>query len=388
VSEVATQQTQGEVAVRTPQQELVSRVRTPEFREQIRLALPSNVTPDRFVRATATAMMQNPDLANAEIDSVFQSLLKCAQDGLLPDGREAALVIFNTKDGKKAQYLSMIGGLRKIAAEYGWAIRTQVVYENEVFEYEPGLEPKLTHRPVRPGHERGARIAAYAVGAHKDGRREVEVLTAADIEKVRGVSRAKDSGPWKDWPERMWEKTAGRRLFAKLPLGERETERVARVIDASYEPADAAAALYGEQARAAYVPIEGEVVRDTPGVTPADDAAGVDQQADGGAITDTPGDAAAAPGVDDDPEPQPAPAEGKQRPFQPPDQIVDQAGAYTVGTGGWKGRTIADIAGDEAGVKWLAWVVGHQQRVDADVYANVLTFVRARLPQLVDGVKT
>jgi hypothetical protein len=31
----------------------------------------------------------------------------------------------------------------------------------------------------------------------------------------------------------MWEKSAGRRLFAKLPLGGRDEERVARVIAAS-----------------------------------------------------------------------------------------------------------------------------------------------------------
>ena len=61
-----------DVVVRTPQQELVAQVRGDDFKAQIAAALPANVTPDRFVRATITALMQNPDLATkATPDSIF-----------------------------------------------------------------------------------------------------------------------------------------------------------------------------------------------------------------------------------------------------------------------------------------------------------------------------
>lgn len=367
-----------EVVQRTPQQELVATIRSPTFMEQVRLALPGNVTPDRFQRATVTAVLQNPDIVQCQPDSIIQSVIKCAQDGLLPDGREAALVKF----GNKATYMSMIGGLRKIAAEHGWSLRTQVVYDNDDFDYTLGLSPDLKHRPVRIGGERGPMVAAYAVATHKDGRQELEVLTAEDIEKVRRVSRAKDSGPWKDWPERMWEKTAGRRLFAKLPLGEREQERIARVIEASYEPGDAAKALYGEVVRRP--PVVGELPPATPVAEPADGAAdadasgdGADQQAAAGA------EPAAAPGPDDDPEPGPAPDPGEQASFQIPDQAVDEAGAFTISTGAWKGYTVASIAeaGDN-GLKYLRWVLRHEDRARADVYAAVTTYARGRMPEL------
>lgn len=229
-------------ATRTPLQEIVARVRTDDFKQQIQLALPGNVTPERFGRATVTALLQNPDITKADPDSIFQSVIRCAQDGLLPDGKEAALVLF----GRKAVYMPMIGGFRKIAAEHGWAIRTQVVYQEDEFEYELGLTPALTHKPVRPGAERGPAVAAYAIGIHRDGRKEIEVLTAEEIEKVRAVSRASGSGPWKDWTERMWEKTVGRRLFAELPLGERDADLIARVLQASdYTPYEAISGLYG-----------------------------------------------------------------------------------------------------------------------------------------------
>lgn len=210
-------------------QEVVAAVRGPEFASQVRMALPENVSVERFQRVTVTAIQQTPALITANRDSLFRSLIRCAQDGLMPDGREAALVIF----GKDAVYMPMIGGFRKIAAEHGWAIDTQVVYERDEFEYELGVTPRLLHKPPPLDVERGQPIGAYAVGTHADGRKQVEVMTKADIEKVRAVSRAKSSGPWADWTSRMWEKTAGRRLFGKLPLGGRDGERVARVIAAS-----------------------------------------------------------------------------------------------------------------------------------------------------------
>jgi recombination protein RecT len=214
---------------RTPTQELVAQIRGDQFLGQVKAALPSNVTPERFVRVTVTAINETPELVATDRPALFQALMRCAQDGLLPDGREAALVIF----GGKAAYMPMIGGFRKIAAEHGWAIDTQVVYEQDTFDYQLGVTPTLTHKPPRLDVERGKAIGAYAIGTHEDGRKQVEVMTRADIERVRNVSKAKDRGPWKDWPDRMWEKTAGRRLFGKLPLGDRDDVRVARVISAS-----------------------------------------------------------------------------------------------------------------------------------------------------------
>ncbi len=253
-----------EVALVSPARSLIATIRSDEFMGQVKMALPADVTPERFQRATVTALMQNEEIARAEPDSIYRSVIRCAQDGLLPDGREAAIMTFrnNKKGTVEAQYIPMIGGLRKIAGEQGWTIRTQVVYANDEFAVAMGLEPQIVHIPVRPGVERGPLVAAYAVGAHGDGRREVEVMDADDIAKVRASSRASQVGPWKDWEERMWEKTVGRRLFKKLPLGERDAERVSRVIEASKieEPEDAAAALYGPEARLALNPVTGEIL--------------------------------------------------------------------------------------------------------------------------------
>jgi recombination protein RecT len=332
-----------EIAQRTPMQEVVAAVRGDDFRGQIESALPGNVTPDRFVRVTVTALRENPDVLDADRSTLFSALIKCAQDGLLPDAREAALVVFKGK----VVYMPMIGGFRKIAAEYGWSIRTQVVYANDEFEFELGLEPKLIHRPPRLNAQRGEMVGAYAVATHKDGRKEVEVLTSDEIAKVRATSRAKDSGPWRDWTERMWEKTAGRRLFAKLPLGERDQELIARVLEASkpLEPGAAAEMLYGPARE----------VTPAPGTAPADidgeaHPVDVDQQTEEADAELSPDESASSvPGPEfDGDEPTPSTATPNETDTPAP----------TFGSGRYVGKTIVEIYSEgKEGISYLKWAL-------------------------------
>lgn len=212
---------------------VIETIRSQNFKAEIQKALPPTITPDRFERVAVTALLQNPRIQRATAESVIQSLLRCAQDGLLPDGHQAALVNFRSKDGEKVQYLPMVGGYRQIAAEHGWSLRTFLVYENDDFDYELGPNPKISHKPPKLGTERGALIGVYATATHRDGRVEVlSPMTKAEIDKIRGTSRAKNDGPWVDWPELMWEKTAAKKLFKRLPLDPSDADRVRSILDA------------------------------------------------------------------------------------------------------------------------------------------------------------
>lgn len=237
-----------EIATRTPQQKLVARVGGEDFKREVARALPENISPDRFVRITVTMLLQSPEIAECDPDSIFRALLRCAADGLLPDGREAAIGPFkNNKTGKKeATYLPMIGGLRQKLAQFGWSLRTRVVYEHDEFSYEYGLDQHLTHRPPPPGTERGKRIAAYAVASHRDGRKEFTVMSAAEVEKVRAL--AKTEQVWSKWPDQMWEKSAGHQLADDVPLDSAEKDAIRRLIKAdelALEPGEATNLLYG-----------------------------------------------------------------------------------------------------------------------------------------------
>lgn len=381
-----------EIVQRTPQQELIAQVRTDEFKQQVAMALPENVPAHRFQRAAVTALLQNPELAECEPASVFQALVKCAMDGLMPDGKQAALVIFkdNKAGVKKAQYLAMIDGIRLIAAEHGWAIQTTVVYAGDTFEYELGLEPKLIHRPA-PGNKRGDLVNAYAIATHRDGRKEIEVMTAEDIAKVRASSRTSSRGPWVDWPERMWEKTPGRRLFRKLPLDPADKDRIVRVLQASeLTPAAAAVALYGPGADHAL-----EATNDSP---PTPDGAepsavgpgtGGESQQTGTAAEDSPlvGQAAApvpgAPDFSDEPVAEPVQTSFVAPPPRESEteelgRAAAAAGLTIVPDGQFKGLTIQQVAVKGAdGEAWLGYVLRKFDhavafRVAVETYCKVL----------------
>jgi len=231
-----------EIATVNHQAELIGGLRSDVFKQQIAVALPEGITPDRFVRIAITAVQQNPDLAgpNVDRDSVIRSFIQSAQVGLFPDGHESAIVLF----GNKATFMAMIAGYRKIAAEHGWTIQTRIIYQNDDFEHEYGLEENIVHRPTPIGADRGVMVGAYAIAKHKDGRREFVVMSAAEIAKIRQVAKSKTI--WDQWPDAMAEKTVGRQMFKRLPLDPADRQRVAAVIAAEeFEPGEARDLLYG-----------------------------------------------------------------------------------------------------------------------------------------------
>lgn len=183
---------------------------------EFRNALPSHIAPEKFQRVVMTVVQQNPDLMNADRQTLLASCLKCAADGLIPDGREAALVIFNNK----VQYMPMLAGLQKRVRNSGEiaSVQAHIIYENDHFVWRQGLDGYIEHTPLFPG-DRGKAIGAYAVAKFKDGSDpQFEVMDVKAIESVRAISRSKDRGPWANWWDEMARKTVFRRLSKWLPM--------------------------------------------------------------------------------------------------------------------------------------------------------------------------
>lgn len=215
--------------------------------DEFRKALPSHISPEKLQRTIITAAQNNPDLLTADRQSLITSAMKAAQDGLLPDGREAALVIFVSrfKDGNEwkskqlVQYMPMVYGLRKKIVQSGEivSLQTGLVYRAEMeegaFLYEVGLEPPIRHRPMLDLPEEELTddkiVAAYSMAKMKDGTISVEVMRRGEIDKVRMMSQTgatkdrfgKDrtpKGPWVDWFGEMARKTVMRRHSKTLPM--------------------------------------------------------------------------------------------------------------------------------------------------------------------------
>lgn len=183
---------------------------------QFKAALPKHVTIEKFQRVVMTALQGNPDLLTCNKMSLYGAAMKAAQDGLLPDGREAALVKF--KD--QVSYMPMVAGLLKKVRNSGElkTITSQTVYEKDRFRY--WVDSDGEHLEHEPNFfvNRGERIGVYALATTKDGGIFIEVMGKEAVEDVKKVSRAQ-SGPWSGpFVGEMWRKTAIRRLSKRLPM--------------------------------------------------------------------------------------------------------------------------------------------------------------------------
>lgn len=227
-----------QIANRTANPVQVIRENLTQMAPQFKAALPAHISVEKFTRVAMTAIQNNPDLANADRNSLFGSIVRLAQDGLLPDGREAAIVLFSGK----AQAMPMIAGVLKKLRQSGEIakISAQVVYENDEFVWTLGFDEDVTHNPPKLSEPRGKAIGAYATAVLKDGSRLLEVMSLEEIEKVRNVSRAKGNGPWVQWWGEMARKTVMRRLSKRLPMSTDLVEEMDRdetmVIDHQPQP--------------------------------------------------------------------------------------------------------------------------------------------------------
>lgn len=206
------------------------------------LALPSNVSMDAFRNAAVVAVQDNPGILNCQPDSVFRAIRKLAGAGLVPDGREAAIVPFKGQ----ATAMPMVSGLRKIARNSGEiaSLWDEVVYEGETLKLwvEEG-EKKFDHvqadgSPLDALTRGGEVVGAYAVAKLKDGTVEFLSMNRQAIEKRRLASanqrgKAQPDGIWKDWYEEMARKTVVRALCNKLPMSAEDVRRIMAEDDAN-----------------------------------------------------------------------------------------------------------------------------------------------------------
>jgi recombination protein RecT len=208
------------------------------MKAEIAKALPPGIDPDRFVRTAVTAVQMNPDLLYADRRSLFGACMKAAQDGLLPDGREAVLNIYNTKqkqDGRDVwvptvQYLPMVRGVLKTVRNSGQvaSVDAAAVYAKDHFVFRRGDDPRIEHEPYMGEEDPGQVIAAYIIVKLDNGETHREVMPRRDIEKTRAASKSGDgaSSPWTKWYDQMAIKAVIKRAAKLLPTSSEALDRV------------------------------------------------------------------------------------------------------------------------------------------------------------------
>jgi phage RecT family recombinase len=222
-------------------------ISTPEFQSKLAAALPANISVDRFTRVLLTAWQINPDILQCDKTSVYMAVLTAAQQGLMPDGREGAIVKF----GNRAQFMPMVAGVIKRFAEAEVKAYAGSVYERDSFAaWNDDTGQHIEHRPAWFG-DRGEWIGCYAVG-HVNGTTYVEIADIAELHRIRSKSRGavrSDGtvvGPWADWPERMGQKSMLHRLGRRVPMlaNNDAAERLARTVAADRDEYDGTDAVH------------------------------------------------------------------------------------------------------------------------------------------------
>jgi recombination protein RecT len=196
-------------------------IRSPDFLKAVAEVAPEVMKPSRFVRAALTAMMRTPLLAECTRDSFFQAMLDCAFYGLEPDRRRAHLIPFkNNKRGGiyECQLIIDYKGLAELVRRSGEVsfIHADCVYGDDSFEVSYGTGSRLVHEP---GENRtGKPLKFYSYVKLRNGDEDFDVMTLAEVERIRKRSKSPDAGPWATDFSEMGKKTVFRRHSKWLPL--------------------------------------------------------------------------------------------------------------------------------------------------------------------------
>ena len=182
------------------------------FKQQVALALPKHMTPDRFVRVGLTALMKTPKLMDCTPESVIQCMLNCSALGLEPDGRRAHLIPYGTTCTLIIDYK----GIVELAKRSGDVsnVFTQIVCDKDAFTWENG---EVKHQ-IDFRNERGPMYATYAVITFKDGSKQTDVMTKGEVDAIRKRSRASGAGPWVTDYNEMAKKTVFKRASKWIVL--------------------------------------------------------------------------------------------------------------------------------------------------------------------------
>jgi recombination protein RecT len=190
---------------------------------EIKKALPSVLTPERFTRMVLSALSTTPKLGACTPNSFLGAMMNAAQLGLEPNTPlgQAYLIPYKNKGVDEVQFQIGYKGLIDLAYRSGEieVVQAHIVYENDEFTCEYGLEPNLVHKPA--SSDRGAPVSVYAMFKTKSGGYGFDVMSMDDVRNhASRYSQSFNSSfsPWKTNFEEMAKKTVLKKVLKYAPL--------------------------------------------------------------------------------------------------------------------------------------------------------------------------
>lgn len=156
-----------------------------------------NMSPAKFTQIVITEVKKNTKMQEAFLknpQSLFASIFHCAELGLNPSEHIGHFYFIPFKGGIKPilGYKGLVtlilrsGNIKKISCE--------IVYEGDDFEYELGLEPKLSHIPNFDADRSSENIRwVYAVAKTTDDEYIFKVMTRKEIMDIAKMGDMRNS---------------------------------------------------------------------------------------------------------------------------------------------------------------------------------------------------
>lgn len=189
----------------------------------------------RFITAAVDYIRGNPKLLNTSPDSLLSALVTSAQFRFMPSGvsGEAYIIPYGSEAKFQMGYQGIVTLLYRSGKIKG--ITANIVYENDDFEFEEGLESFLKHKPVF-GKDRGEAIGVYTVAQMDGGIKTFKVMDKQSVLGIKNLSKAKNSAesPWNSKldPELwMWKKTCLIQHAKTLP----KSAELVKALEADYD---------------------------------------------------------------------------------------------------------------------------------------------------------
>lgn len=193
------------------------------YKDSIARALPSVLTVERFSRMVTTALTKTPKLAECTTASFIGAMLTAAQLGLEPNtplGQAYLIPYYNGRTKQEeCQFQMGYKGMIDLCYRSGEfkIISAHIVYENDEFEFEYGIEDRLRHKPTMG--EKGRPMWVYAIYKLQNGGYSFEVMGYDEcLAFGKAKSKTFSNGPWQTDPEEMAKKTVIKRLLKYAPI--------------------------------------------------------------------------------------------------------------------------------------------------------------------------
>lgn len=198
------------------------------FHKQIANTLPKHIPEAVLFNAVLNSIRKNElayqkgktksRLTDCSAASMLSAIMCCAETGLIPDSpaQECHLIPF----GGQVTWMPGYRGLIRLARQSGDVadVETAVVFEKDKFSCVRGLNQDL--KLEEADGDRGEMVKVYAIIFYTDARirPRFEVMSKADVDKVRSHAPGKGSDAWVKWYEEQARKTVLKRLLKTAPF--------------------------------------------------------------------------------------------------------------------------------------------------------------------------